>query len=65
MLMYDVMRRASLSKIDPRRQQEMADSRMVQEDQRAMANLPTQAIHREYNQNRFNFSPLRDDEVGR
>lgn len=33
---------------DPRRRQELADGGMVREDERAMANLPRQAIHHEY-----------------
>lgn len=50
--------------VDPRRRQELADSKMLNEDHTAMANLPRQAIHREYNQNRFNQSTMFDDEVG-
>ena len=34
--------------VDPRRRRELADAGMVQEDPRAMANLPTQAIHAEF-----------------
>ncbi len=33
---------------DYRRRQEIADGNMIQEDQNAMANLPTQARHFEY-----------------
>ncbi len=56
--------------IDPRRRQEMADSRMIQEDHRQVANLPREFIHQEYNQNRFNRfktqanpQPWIDDEI--
>lgn len=34
--------------VDPRRKQELADARMIQEDQRAMANLSNTAINREF-----------------
>jgi|SRR5712675_179515 len=40
-------------RVDPRRRQEISDSRMVREDQKAMANLPKQAIQHEYDQDRF------------
>lgn len=63
--LYKAMRNSFYSKVDPRRQQEMADSRMVQEDRTAMSNLPMNAIHREYNQDKFNLSPWVDDEIGR
>ncbi|HZW61475.1 MAG TPA: hypothetical protein VFF04_04590 [Candidatus Babeliales bacterium] len=63
--------------VDPRRRQELKDSRMIQEDPRQMANLPAQPIHREYNQQAFNqsavvmpligshYDPMFDDEIGR
>lgn len=51
-------------RIDPRRRQELADSRMIQEDHYEIANLPRRFIHREYNSHRFNRSPMSDDEVG-
>jgi hypothetical protein len=35
-------------KLDPRRAQERADSRMIQEDHSAMANLSPFPIHREW-----------------
>lgn len=50
--------------IDPRRRQEIADSRMISEDHFAPANCPIYPIHREYNQNKFNQSPWSSDEVG-
>jgi hypothetical protein len=37
-----------INKTDPRRLQELMDARMIQEDEEAMANLPTRAIHREF-----------------
>jgi hypothetical protein len=49
--------------IDPRRRQELKDSRMIQEDPRRMANLPTKPIHKEYNKDAFNLNPWFDDEV--
>lgn len=47
--------------IDPRRRQEMADAGMIQEDQRAMANLPTQARHMQYPSLGFYSTPFIDD----
>lgn len=41
------------SQVDPRRRQEIHDAYMVREDSRAMANLPRQAIHHEYDQDKF------------
>jgi len=49
--------------MDSRRKQEMKDANMISEDHGAMANLPTTPIHREFNNNTFNQSPLFDDEV--
>ena len=56
--------------IDPRRRQEMQDSRMIQEDHKAVANLSPRFIHQEYNQMKFdrfttraNPQPWLDDEV--
>lgn len=49
---------------DPRRRQELKDSNMVSEDHEAMANLPTRAIHREYNNNTFDQCGMFDDEIG-
>lgn len=39
--------------IDPRRKPEVMDSRMVQEDHNAIANLSEQFIHKQFNPNRF------------
>ena len=39
--------------INPRRKQEVADSRMIQEDHAAMSNLSPRAIHREFDAFRF------------
>jgi hypothetical protein len=39
--------------VDPRRRKEFADGGMVQEDPRAMANCPTEPIHRELPKNPF------------
>ena len=37
-----------MANVDPRRKQELADARMIQEDQSAMSNLSERAIHREF-----------------
>jgi len=39
--------------VDPRRRQELQDARMIQEDQKAMANLSGRFINREFNANKF------------
>jgi len=39
--------------VDPRRRPEIADARMIQEDQQAIANLPTRAIHRQWTPGKF------------
>lgn len=62
-IVLDVMSHAFYSNVDPRRRQELKDSQMIGEDHNAMANLPTEPIHREYNQNSFNVSTMFDDEV--
>ena len=50
---------------DYRRRQEIADGNMIQEDQNAMANLPTQARHYEYPKAGYFCNPFFDtsDEV--
>jgi hypothetical protein len=45
---------------DPRRRQELADGGMVREDERAMANLPRQAVHHEYPRLGYYSSPYID-----
>lgn len=56
--------------VDPRRRQEVRDSKMLSEDHRAMANLPTYGIHAEYNQNYFKYNqnrsgyPWQNGEIG-
>jgi hypothetical protein len=47
--------------VDPRRRQELADAGMIREDANAMANLPRQAIHHEYPQAGYYFTPYIDD----
>lgn len=37
-----------INKTDPRRLQELMDARMIQEDERAIANLSPVAIHKEF-----------------
>ncbi len=44
-----MMMDAFYNNVDPRRRQELADSRMIQEDQNSMSNLPRQAIHHTFN----------------
>ena len=39
--------------IDPRMRQKIADSRLIQEDHNAIANLSEEFIHRQFNPNRF------------
>lgn len=39
--------------IDPRRRPEINDSQLIQEDPRAMSNLPERAIHREFRPGKF------------
>jgi hypothetical protein len=46
--------------IDPRRRQEMADSHMVGEDDKAMANLSPQFIHKEYPRISWYSNPFMD-----
>jgi hypothetical protein len=43
-----------INKTDPRRLQELMDARMIQEDENAMANLPTTPIHREFHHSYVN-----------
>jgi hypothetical protein len=50
--------------ITPRRRQEVADSRMIQEDQQAMSNLPTKGFQRMFDPGSFDRPPFGDDEVG-
>ncbi len=49
--------------IDPRRKQEVMDSRMVQEDHGAIANLSPKFINRTYNCDKFveRFKPGNDE----
>lgn len=43
-----------INKTDPRRLQELMDSRMIQEDGNAMANCPMQPINREFHHSYVN-----------
>ncbi len=47
------MRDVFYGSIIPRRKQEVADSRMIQEDHSAMANLSPEPIHRQFDAGRF------------
>lgn len=59
------MRDAIYLGIDPRRRQEVADAGMIQEDPRAVANLPYEPIHEEYPCYRFYSSPYNTDATER
>lgn len=50
--------------IDPRRRNEVADSRMIQEDQHAMSNLPTEGFQRQFNPDRTRKADWSTDEIG-
>lgn len=50
-----MMRNSFYGKVDPRRRQEIADARLIQEDPKAMANLPEQGYQMQYNQDRFRY----------
>ena len=49
--------------LDPRRRQEVSDGGMIEEDPKAMANLPRQARHLEYPSAGFYTTPYIDDIV--
>lgn len=48
-----ILRDTFLSNVDPRRKQELVDSRMIQEDHRAISNLPPVGFQREFNPDRY------------
>ena len=39
--------------VDPRRRPEMVDSQMIEEDNRAIANLPMRAIHKQFTPGKY------------
>jgi len=41
------------SNVDPRRKQELSDSRMVNEDHNALANLSERAVYHEFNPDKY------------
>jgi hypothetical protein len=43
-----ILRNTFMSNVCPRRQQELADARMVQEDHSAMANLSNTPVYKEF-----------------
>ncbi len=49
--------------VDPRRKVELAHGGMVREDHKAMANLPTQAIHTEYPDRGFSSNGFGSNEL--
>jgi hypothetical protein len=49
--------------IDPRRRQEVSDGGMIEEDTRAMANLPVEPKHHEYPSAGFYTTPYIDSVV--
>jgi hypothetical protein len=48
-----IMAKSFYDEVDPRRRQEMSDSRMISEDSRGFANLSPNFIHQTFNQDRF------------
>lgn len=48
--------------VNPRREQEIMDARMIQEDHNAIANLSPRFINREFDANRYMQSLGRNDE---
>lgn len=61
---FMIIRDRFYSTIDPRRRKELSDSRMIQEDQKAMANLPKEGFQREFKSRNMCLSPWADDEIG-
>ena len=51
------------STVDKRRRQEVADSKMINEDHTAMSNLPKQGFQRQFDTEKYVRSPWRDDEI--
>jgi hypothetical protein len=49
--------------VDPRRRQEISDGGMIEEDQRAMANMPQEPLHHEYPSAGFYTTPYIDSVV--
>jgi hypothetical protein len=65
MQMHDSMKsmqEAFYRKVNPRREQEIMDSRMIQEDQNAIANLSDKVINRQWDPDRYCQSLGRYDE---
>lgn len=57
------MEEAFYRKVNPQREQEIMDSRMIQEDRNAIANLSPHAINKQFNPNKFMQSLGRKDEM--
>jgi len=57
------MKSAFYGGIDPRRRQELSDGGMIEEDPKAMANLPRMARHMEYPSAGYYTTPYIDDTV--
>jgi hypothetical protein len=53
MEIYNLMVDTFYANVDPRRKQELADSRMIQEDHKKIANLSEKFILREFNEWRY------------
>lgn len=51
--MLDDMQAAFYRRVNPKRAQEIMDSRMIQEDNNAVANLSPRFINHEFNANRY------------
>jgi hypothetical protein len=52
-VMFGPLRDSPIDNCDPRRRQELQDSRMIQEDQNDIANLSRRFINKEFDANRF------------
>lgn len=61
--MHEMMNHIFYSTIDPRRRKEVSDSRMIQEDHTAMANLPKEGFQKEFKSRHMGRSPWSDDEI--
>lgn len=55
---------AFMQPVDPRRRPEMADSQMIQEDHRAMSNMPMQPINRQFNPGKYMPHYWMESEIG-
>lgn len=61
--MHMKMKEAFYRKVNPRREQEIMDSRMIQEDHSAFANLSPEFINKQWDPDRYCESLGRYDEI--